>query len=224
MINNNATSSPMMNNQPLFHTVNQDNKNILGSNNNESDEQINENPTNSNSIRAFKIKSIGNHVSIVLIYLNCSCNFLIYCFCNKKFKNSLKVLIKKSIIHKFYQRAYYYLSTHCCFLYKKRNNIIRYNSHPDRNDILNHLFHGNDANANNHNQKNLLKKIDEDTNEQLNFIDHNNDTPNNTINEDPKVVDFKIDNVYDQTSMEEPRKSIKFMERFNCKPNFVNEG
>lgn len=178
-----------------------------------------ENPTNANSIRAFKIKLIGNHASIVLIYLNCSCNFLIYCFCNKKFKNSLKVLIKKSVINKFYQRANYYLSTRCCFSYKKRNNIARHNSHRGANNSNNNNNNTN-TNANHHNQVSLLKKIDED----INFIDENN-SPNNSVNNgELKVIDFKINDVNEQRSMDEPSRAMKFMERLKRKQNFIKGG
>lgn len=83
-----------------------------------------DNPTDEESIRAFKIKAIGYRISILLIYLNCSCNFLIYCFCNKKFKNSLKILVKKS---RMYRMLQHYGLTKCslskCLTYFKKNNI-----------------------------------------------------------------------------------------------------
>lgn len=66
------------------------------------------------SIRPFIIKAIGNRIAIILIYFNCMANFLIYCFCNKKFKNCLKILIKKSILFKFYGRLIFYLCKCCC--------------------------------------------------------------------------------------------------------------
>jgi hypothetical protein len=85
------------------------------------------------SVKAFKIKAIGNRISILLIYLNCSCNFLIYCICNKKFKNSLKILFRKSCLNGLFDRACFFLSTHCCALFcyaknrqPRQHHIVRY--------------------------------------------------------------------------------------------------
>ena len=102
-----------------------------------SDEQLND-----ASIKAFKIKAIGNRISIVLIYFNCSSNFLIYCICNKKFKNSLKLLLKKSRLNRYYQRARYFLSKRCFRLvyYKqhaaatRENVIVRYSASDQTRD------------------------------------------------------------------------------------------
>ena len=65
------------------------------------------------SIRAYKIKLVGNEISKLLIYLNCSSNFLIYCLCNKKFKNSLKFLFKKSFLNRYFHDALHF-SSNCC--------------------------------------------------------------------------------------------------------------
>lgn len=76
------------------------------------------------SLKAFKIKAVGHRVSIILIYFNCMANFLIYCICNKKFKNSLKILIKKSI----FARIWYYISIKCCLrkYEKESRTVVRY--------------------------------------------------------------------------------------------------
>ena len=52
-------------------------------------------PGRADSLRAFKIKLVGTRLSIVFIYVNCSCNFLIYCFCNKKFKQAFVQLLMR---------------------------------------------------------------------------------------------------------------------------------
>ncbi len=65
------------------------------------------------SIRAYKIKLVGNEISKLLIYLNCSSNFLIYCLCNKKFKNSLKFLFKKSFLNRYFHDALHFSSNSC---------------------------------------------------------------------------------------------------------------
>ena len=44
---------------------------------------------------AFALRLIGWRISIILIYINCSANFAIYCISNKKFYNSSKILLKK---------------------------------------------------------------------------------------------------------------------------------
>ena len=75
------------------------------------------------SIKPFIIKAIGNRVAIVLIYFNCMANFLIYCFCNKKFKNCLKILFKKSIFYKIYGQLRYFLSKYCCRLKKSYSSF-----------------------------------------------------------------------------------------------------
>lgn len=63
-----------------------------------------EQPSQPDTHHVIKIKSIGYRISFLLIYINCSANFLIYCFCNKKFKNSLKLLIRKSCLNRAFQR------------------------------------------------------------------------------------------------------------------------
>ncbi len=80
---------------------------------------------NGHAIRAFKIKAIGNRISILLIYLNCSSNFLIYCICNKKFKNSLKLLMKNSTLNAKLQRLIYLTKTNCTNLsvFKKKSHL-----------------------------------------------------------------------------------------------------
>lgn len=75
----------------------------------------------------FIIKSLGYRISILLIYINCSANFLIYCFCNKKFKNSLKLLIKKSCFNSVCQRLSYYSSKYCCPRFNKKSNLNNVN-------------------------------------------------------------------------------------------------
>lgn len=47
------------------------------------------------SAKLLKIKGLGNRISLALIYVNCSCNFLIYCISNERFKKSLLSLFKK---------------------------------------------------------------------------------------------------------------------------------
>lgn len=47
------------------------------------------------SAKLLKIKGLGNRISLALIYVNCSCNFLIYCISNERFKRSLLSLLKK---------------------------------------------------------------------------------------------------------------------------------
>jgi hypothetical protein len=86
-------------------------------------------PTEADSIKAYKIKLIGTRVSYIFIYLNCSCNFLIYCFCNKKFKNSLKILIKKSYTYKLYIRFLTFISKSCVSFYKKNKSEIKQHHH-----------------------------------------------------------------------------------------------
>lgn len=41
-----------------------------------------------------KFKGLGTRISLALIYINCSSNFLIYCISNERFNKSLKSLIK----------------------------------------------------------------------------------------------------------------------------------
>ncbi|CAF0820644.1 unnamed protein product [Brachionus calyciflorus] len=65
------------------------------------------------SIKPFIIKAIGNRIAIILIYFNCMANFLIYCFCNKKFKNSLKILLRKSILNKLFGRIVFFFRIYC---------------------------------------------------------------------------------------------------------------
>ena len=86
-------------------------------------------PSEAESVRAYKIKLIGTRVSYIFIYLNCSCNFLIYCFCNKKFKNSLKILIKKSYTYKLYIRFLTFISKSCVSFYKKNKSEIKQHQH-----------------------------------------------------------------------------------------------
>ena len=45
------------------------------------------------SASQLKLRGIGYRISLVCIYFNCSCNFLIYCISNKKFKSSLMLLL-----------------------------------------------------------------------------------------------------------------------------------
>lgn len=53
---------------------------------------------------AFKIQIIGNKISHLLTYINCSANFIIYCVSNKKFYNSLREL-SKNILNKCLKRS-----------------------------------------------------------------------------------------------------------------------
>lgn len=46
------------------------------------------------SKRILKIKGLGTRISLALIYVNCSCNFLIYCISNERFKKALVSLLK----------------------------------------------------------------------------------------------------------------------------------
>lgn len=47
---------------------------------------------------AFLVHVIGTRVAIILIYVNCTANFIIYCISNKKFSNSIRILLKNSKI------------------------------------------------------------------------------------------------------------------------------
>ena len=46
------------------------------------------------SAKILKIKGLGTRISLALIYVNCSCNFLIYCISNERFKKALVSLFK----------------------------------------------------------------------------------------------------------------------------------
>ena len=48
-----------------------------------------------NSKTAFNLRQSGWRIAIILIYINCSANFVIYCISNKKFYNSSKLLLSK---------------------------------------------------------------------------------------------------------------------------------
>lgn len=72
------------------------------------------------SARLFKLKGIGYRISLVCIYINCSFNFLIYCISNKKFKNSLKSLVKKSFLYNYFK------AKSSCFNTKQQIGSIRY--------------------------------------------------------------------------------------------------
>lgn len=78
-----------------------------------------EQPGQPEAPQVIKIKSIGYRISFVLIYINCSANFLIYCICNKKFKNSLKLLAKKSCFMRLFQRFKLFSrdECQCCTLF-----------------------------------------------------------------------------------------------------------
>jgi hypothetical protein len=41
------------------------------------------------SAKLLKLKGLGTRISLALIYVNCSCNFLIYCISNERFKKAL---------------------------------------------------------------------------------------------------------------------------------------
>lgn len=70
--------------------------------------------------RLFKLRSIGFRVSLLFIYANCSFNFLIYCISNKKFKNSLKVLVKRSYMYNYFK------TKRSCFNTKQQLGTIKY--------------------------------------------------------------------------------------------------
>jgi hypothetical protein len=44
---------------------------------------------------AFNLRQSGWRIGIILIYINCSANFIIYCISNRKFYNSSKLLLNK---------------------------------------------------------------------------------------------------------------------------------
>ena len=46
------------------------------------------------SARLLKLKGLGTRISLALIYVNCSCNFLIYCISNERFKKALLSLFE----------------------------------------------------------------------------------------------------------------------------------
>ena len=75
------------------------------------------------SARLLKIKGIGYRVSLVFIYVNCSCNFLIYCISNKKFKNSFLLLIKRTCILKK-QNKFEYKSNSIQLVHRNRQQIV----------------------------------------------------------------------------------------------------
>ena len=78
------------------------------------------------STRSFQIKAIGYRVSLTCIYINCSCNFLIYCISNKKFKTSFKRLIIKSFLYRrVLYRFLYFLNNRISF--KKENGNHKLN-------------------------------------------------------------------------------------------------
>nr|QVK45815.1 G protein-coupled receptor [Proales similis] len=85
-------------------------------------------PHNPASITAFKIKVIGYRLSALLINLNCSANFLIYCLCNKKFKNALNLLLKRSFIYNLVQ-------------YMRQLNLFRFKHESNRGNSqqINHI-------------------------------------------------------------------------------------
>ncbi|RNA42922.1 FMRFamide receptor-like [Brachionus plicatilis] len=87
------------------------------------------------AIRPFIIKAIGNRVAIILIYFNCMANFLIYCFCNKKFKNCLKILIKKSILFKVYSRTRFYMGKFCCGVNKSSYSGLMVGTDQDMSNV-----------------------------------------------------------------------------------------
>lgn len=98
------------------------------------------------SKKAFKIKAIGTRISTVLIYFNCSMNFLIYCICNKKFKNSLKTLIRKSWLNVYYQRVAYFLSKHCCSYLFKSHQAARRRRQDESDQMLDRVVVGYSVN------------------------------------------------------------------------------
>lgn len=94
------------------------------------------------SIKPFIIKAIGNRIAIVLIYFNCMANFLIYCFCNKKFKNCLKILVKKSIFYNIYGQIRFFFGKYCCRL-KKSYSSFTVGTEKDMSNVFinNHTRH-----------------------------------------------------------------------------------
>lgn len=119
-----------------------------------------EEPDSPETNKAIMIKSIGYRISILLIYINCSANFLIYCICNKKFKNSLKLLMKKSFVNTIYQRVNNFLHKYCLCLSvrKATENVALYNIHINLNRphlaYCTHYRGSNDVNIANNNNKN----------------------------------------------------------------------
>jgi hypothetical protein len=117
-------------------------------------------PHDAASSKVIKIKSIGYRISILLIYINCSANFLIYCICNKKFKNSLKLLLKKSFLNSIYQRISNQLCKYCiCWHSNKTNgNMALYDMHINSNRphlaYCSHLRGSRNNNNNNSNSNN----------------------------------------------------------------------
>ena len=72
------------------------------------------------SARLLQLRGIGFRISLLLIYINCSLNFLIYCISNKKFKNSLKSLIKRSFVYNYFR------TKKSCFNTKQQIGTIKY--------------------------------------------------------------------------------------------------
>ena len=67
-----------------------------------------------------RLRGIGIRISLLFIYINCSLNFIIYCISNKKFKNSLKSLVKRSYLYNYFK------TKKSCFNTKQQIGTIKY--------------------------------------------------------------------------------------------------
>jgi hypothetical protein len=96
---------------------------------------------------AFLVHVIGTKVSIILTYINCSANFIIYCVSNKKFYTSLKNLIlsvarnKKTAPEQTTTRSAYKYSTKSSKISENSSSLNqnRYHKWFHRKDTLDHV-------------------------------------------------------------------------------------